>query len=926
MKHLFILLLALCLGMPVPAQQNKQGEEVALFGEVYDSFTKTPLKAKLVLMDKDSVVIDSTTAISHLQMSRFRFLISKEEKEYIVKAMMPNYEDCCQRIAIKPQGRKRYYEIEPHLMKRKSYERHLDEVVVKATRIQVAYRGDTIVFDASAFALPEGSMLDALIRQMPGTELKDNGEIFVNGKKVDYLTLNGKDFFRGKNKVMLENLPYFVVKDIKVYHKEKDLADRIGAGGENKDYVMDVNLKREYNRSVLANAEVGGGTQDRWMARLFGMLVGEQTNVAVFGNANNVNEDRKPGQDGSWKPSDMKRSIKTTKLAGANIQTGNKEKTLTDFFNVTTEWSKDNMERKSLGETFSNEGNIRKGSDYLSTDKDFNVNARNHLTIRGPLNMQLATSLNYNNAKSWTASSDSTFREHIINRNINMTQGKIKDLTANMSLIFNKQFSWGDAIFVGLRAEYSNSKPNESFSLYKTLYADRTGLDLRNYYGDYHRNGYKISPFVEYEMPLPRKWSLLPGFMYTQRYESRHNSNYRLDLLNGGQDEEQFGSLPSNNAELIEAIDADNSYNSNSMERTYTTHVQVSKQYKKAFLSFDFPLVLSRERMHYTRTSLDTTAYRNNTLFNPSIKFGTYGKNPKRISYNMNMNKPAFTQLMPYGDSTNPLSIRLNNPNLKNSIEHKLSAYFSDKAKKSDLSYWLSADVRITQRAWGTRTTYDTETGAFTYQSDNVDGNWNAEAKAGLTRTMDKQHRLRLSVDGGIRYDHSVDFDIAYDTDAALLSHVNTWTPELKSSLRYQLKTLVVGINAKASARFSSSDRENFDNIHACDYQYGGNLQYTFPMVKMTLATDINMFCRRGYSSSMMNTDDLVWNAQLTRPFCKGNIIAKLQAFDILHQLSNKSYAVNAQGRTETWYNSIPRYLMLTMAFKMNTAKKNVKK
>jgi hypothetical protein len=221
--------------MGASAQQDKQGKEAILFGEVYDSFTHTPLKAKLFLLDKDSVVLDSVTAIERNKMSRYVFRVPKEEKEYIVKAILDGYEDCCQRLVVNPHGRNPYFKVEQHLMKKStSYEKELDEVEVKATRIQVAYKGDTIVFDASAFALPEGSMLDALIRQLPGTELKDNGEIFVNGKKIDCLTLNGKDFFRGKNKVMLENLPYFVVKDIKVYYKDKELADRIRAGARRR--------------------------------------------------------------------------------------------------------------------------------------------------------------------------------------------------------------------------------------------------------------------------------------------------------------------------------------------------------------------------------------------------------------------------------------------------------------------------------------------------------------------------------------------------------------------------------------------------------------------------------------------------------------------------------------------------------------------
>ena len=407
----------------------------------------------------------------------------------------------------------------------------------------------------------------------------------------------------------------------------------------------------------------------------------------------------------------------------------------------------------------------------------------------------------------------------------------------------------------------------------------------------------------------------MPRLVYAQSYNERHHSNYRLDLLDGDQGE-TFGYLPSNSVELMEALDADNSYNSNNMERDYTAQLQVTKEYRNSYLTFDLPLIISRERMRYMRSVLDTVAWRSDVLFNPGIKFGTYGKNSKKVAYSMVMRKPEFEQLMPYANSTNPLSIRYNNPNLKNSIEHKLSAYLSDQAKGSDLSYWLSAVVNIIQRAWGTRSTYESSTGAFTYQSDNVNGNWNVEAQTGFTRTIDKKHRVRLDVEGGVRYDHSVDFDIAYDSDASLLSRVNTWEPELKGSLRFQWQPLVVSITTKASAYFSNGDRSNFENIHAVDYQYGGNVQYTFPAVNLTMAMDINMFSRRGYNSDMMNTDDLVWNALLSLPLCKGKVVAKLQAFDILHQLSEKTYAVNAQGRTETWYNTIPRYLMLSMAFK----------
>ena len=78
------------------------------------------------------------------------------------------------------------------------------------------------------------------------------------------------------------------------------------------------------------------------------------------------------------------------------------------------------------------------------------------------------------------------------------------------------------------------------------------------------------------------------------------------------------------------------------------------------------------------------------------------------------------------------------------------------------------------------------------------------------------------------------------------------------------------------------------------------------------------MFSRRGYSTPQMNTNDLVWNAQIARSIMKDKLTLRLQAFDLLHRLSSKQYSVNAQGYTETWTNCIPRYVMLSAIYKFS--------
>ena len=120
----------------------------------------------------------------------------------------------------------------------------LSEVSVTASKVKFYNKGDTIVYNADAFILAEGTMLDGLLRQMPGVELKDDGGIYVNGEYVEELLLNGKDFFKGDNKVMLENIGAYTVKNIEVYRKQKDIDRVLGEGYGVKSLAMDVKLKK----------------------------------------------------------------------------------------------------------------------------------------------------------------------------------------------------------------------------------------------------------------------------------------------------------------------------------------------------------------------------------------------------------------------------------------------------------------------------------------------------------------------------------------------------------------------------------------------------------------------------------------------------------------------------------------------------------
>ena len=85
---------------------------------------------------------------------------------------------------------------------------------------------------------------------------------------------------------------------------------------------------------------------------------------------------------------------------------------------------------------------------------------------------------------------------------------------------------------------------------------------------------------------------------------------------------------------------------------------------------------------------------------------------------------------------------------------------------------------------------------------------------------------------------------------------------------------------------------QDFETLNATDFQYGLSARYILPRLNTTLSADGNMYSRRGYGSSELNTDDFVLNASISQPFFKSKLIARIEAFDLLHQLSNTQYTV----------------------------------
>ena len=974
MKKGIITLLSLFFLVCNAIAAEKKDTLMAIYGGVFDSFTGAAVKANVYLLREDSTIVKQPTRkdsvlVDTLEVQQFedwetkrqqvRYVgrVPKQKGNYILKAEHEDYETLFQPFNINKV--RSYFEAPELKMKRKIHKSaELDEVVIKATKVQMVYRGDTIVYDATAFVLPEGSMLDGLIRQLPGAELSSDGEITINGKHVDNLTLNGKDFFKGDNKVMLENLPYFTVKELKAYDKadEESVALGLPVEQQKKVFTLDVVLKKEYQRGYIANAEVGAGSEERWMMKLFGLMYGERYRLATFGNANNVNEERSPGKDGDWDPRKTSRGLITTRQAGVHHEISDKFSKWSNTLDAKASWQDTNNEQTYRSERYRTEGNIFSGGFNNNKSKNNDFKITENFRLDKPYNLRAGAELSYNTRDKNISSSDSTWQTKLTNSSESLSKSLQKTFNASGRIVMSNRAPWDNGAYdIGVNAAYERINPSENFSFNRTniFSTDADKLDLRNRYGDnaswrcnYSANVGLVKWFTK---PLI---SLNLSFYYRQMMQHCDNLNYRLDSLGGRYASDPF-ILPSTYDSLAVATDSNNSYQFNTLSRYYNTTFAITKSFNKTALNAEgkmieiaqgymrlgFPLEIADERIDFWRPTKSNyrstlqTSNRTMRTFNPDFYFSWTTKRIKwRVNMQRNETPNSLTNLVDMSDTNDPLYFSFSNLSLKNACQYNADVRLDVKCDSIPLTYWGKVEYNATTNNHGSRRWYNSKTGGYVSMTDNVDGNWNGKASGGLNWQFDKQKRWRLTIDGSLQYVRSVDFalqTVEFDgtptleqlhalTPSPELSTVNSLNTNLRLMLNYKYKLFTAGLLGRVDGRHSRSNREDYQDLDAYEYKYGVNCTYTTPKAfgSFTIATDYNIFVRRGYQSSEINNTTNAWNASISKAFMKGSLVAKLSAYDILHQVSNIGYSVNAQGYTERRYNSIPRYVMFSMAYR----------
>ena len=890
----------LCKGLPVKVKvrgrhiavqmkkrQVPKVQTVDLSGDVEDGFLKRPLpKAKVSVLTADSVVIaDSLQIIYFLngdnRITKAHFGTKvRTGRDYLVRAQLKGYDDAWKRVSVDRQATE---DINiGTLQMRKTRSLDLDEVVVTATRVKFFYRGDTLVYDATAFQLPEGSMLDDLIRQLPGVTLNDQGEIFVNGRKVDELLLGSRSFFGGNKKVLMENLPDYNVKNLKVYEvyeKQTDRSEALGYDVDPRRYVMDVNLKDEYSQGYIANVEAaasptptlpsreGAPSERAYLGRGFLLGFTDKLRLTVLANANNVNETRHAGQTGQWSPARMPRSIITTRSAASELSyhsEGDKLKeTLRGEYTSTTDAQTMNQHQErfvgtltptAFTESFSKTGNRRwslhntltlKLPTYMNIEADFNHTRRNGAThsafqeTTDTLSIAQRT-VGISRGTKWAASLDAQgsvrvgrqnqhldFYTHLDLSNDEGEQGEVFKVTKYQG---NKVTGYqGDKV-----TKYQSNK----------VTTDPADVETRNANSLYSRTtAALLSLGFGKELGQNLHFGISDLLAYL-RIHSRDNLYHPASTVGPtGEVEPADPLLPSEIDAIAATLDPANSYESRATTRqndmtfslnktAHYTHsiAHMKVNYDRWRLELQVPMHFYRLR--YRRGSLDTLARQTAIFPNPSFRYRNVWKDSRRdlrahISYKQT--EAEILNRISYRDDSRPLVVKLGNPDLKPSAQTNLGIDYYDGKEPGGGMYHASSSFSYHHRDVAQSLIYDPATGISTFKPMNVSGAYDAHANFSTDHSIGKKRYFTWHADAGIDWNHAKDHVMLAGMLQSQVNTVNTLALNSGANIRFHRKTL--NLRAVGYINWRHSDGKMYDctTLRALDYHYGFEATYTTP-------------------------------------------------------------------------------------------------
>lgn len=877
----------------------------------------------------------------------------------------------------------------------------IDEAVVTANVPKMVVKDDTVVYNADAFRVPEGSVIEALVEALPGAKIDDNGGITINGKTVKKFKMDGRDYMTGNNEAVMKNLPSYVIDKVKAYDEKSDLSRLTGVDDGNDDFVLEFVTKRSARRGLQMNPDIGYGTNHRYGIRLTAMKPFGAMRYTFMGNSNNVNDRNFTGRGGRGRGNGN--GQRHTKTAALDVSYEN-NKNLRLSGRVTwnhsdaDNWNRTGSENfvNTRGGAFSNsvsQSYSRNNSWTGNMNLQWTIDSMTTLSFRPNMSFSTNDSRSYSNNASFNAdpfdhvtdplSFDGLMtmyeKKLIVNGRTNKSLGYSSSKNVSSQLQLYRRFgNKGRNIALSGNINYRNGRNRNanlsSVHLYQTK--DQFGNDSA-----YQTNRYTVSPSDNFSYSLGATYTE-PLYIFKPKPQPEDTVqvrgpfgrgqngrrrmvgqqgiflqlNYRYNYSHQKNDPSTYDFPDYTDDEFINVLQEyrewtrlfgylDNPYEeylstrlSRYSERTeYGHNIDVQLRFVREKYNMNIGFSTQPQRSHYIQQYLgkpvDTVRTVTNISPTLNMRYRFNQQTNLQVTFRGSSSQPSITQLLDIYDDTNPLNITMGNPGLKPSFTTNLNANFQMQRRMNFVTDSLGMSVPKAQRHWsfssnvgfsrtsnsvGNIVTYNEKTGGRITRPENINGNWNINGGGSFNINLDTLNRWDVS--GSVRgsYSHHVQYVNLNRTAIPDRNVTHTYNLSPSVSLSFRNKWLNFSVNGNTTYARTENRLQASRNLSTWNFSYGANARITFPW-GTNLSTDAHMYSKRGYSDQTLNTNELIWNAQLSHSFLRGKkLTVMLQWYDILREQTNFTRTVNANGWTDREVNAITTYAMVHVSYRLN--------
>ena len=867
--------------------------------------------------------------------------------------------------------------------------RVLSEAEVVAKLAQVEMKADTVIFNADAYRLPEGSMLEELVRKLPGAEVDDEGNIKINGKNISKIMVDGKEYFQNDTKMAMKNLPSKLIKKLKSYDKKSDYSRITGIDDGEEETVLDLSVKKGAKDGWVGNLDGAYGTEDRYSGNVNINRFMDHSYLSVIGSRNNTNDGRGRWGGGS-------NGITTSTMGGITFAWENGKPDYTAGLlkmggNVRYDSRDSESSTKTNSEMF-----LPSGASQFSNSKDlgnnwsqnFNANFQVEWFPDSLTNILFRPNFSHSNGTSYSHSHSVTFNENPfdagltdpveeyktmddlngirINGNERFNDSKNYSNNVNGELQINRRL-WvpGRNLTLNIGGSYSESD-NKSYSRSTIKYYQRTTDNLN---ADY-QNTMSPSKNYNYQGRISYTEPILKGTVVQLSYQAQYrfqDSDRELmiydkledalkekgladvtavDLYNGTYNGMDFANYGIDFTQLTR--DAQNSQYATYREFNQNINLMLRHNSKlengqELFFNLGVNCQPQRTEMDYVKAGLDTSVVRKIQNWSPrfNVRWKISNTSQLRVRYNGRMSQPSMTNLIEVMDNSNPLYISSGNAGLKSSWTDRFNIDYNGYDTDRQMGWNFNGSANINRRSISNATIYDTQSGISYSRPMNIDGGWNAGAWMGFNTAIGKKKYFNLNWNQNLNFSNNVGY-ISSDLDEeskkfvtgridmnglfdymdrnGLLQKSTTRSTNIGENLRLNFRNdlLEIGVNGGMNYQHARNDMQKNGNRDTWSFNYGGNIVINTPW-NLQFSSDISQQSRRGYDDASMNTNELIWNAQISQNFLKQkNATISVQWFDILKQRSSINRNYSATNRSDTWTNAIHSYVMAHFIYRFN--------